>query len=592
MNKKNTGFSLIEIVVVTAVLLIFLLGTYSGLQFVFKLVYQSRLRVLENNILNEQIEVVRNMSFYDVGIENGNPDGVLQRTIFTSKNNIDFEITRTVRNIDDPYDGQIGGEPNDVYPADYKFVQIDIICTDCQQKQELSASTFVAPRFLEGDPEHGALFVEVLNSEGDPVSEAEVYIQSDSSDPTIDMVDTTDNDGMLRLLDLGAGIDLYNIEVSKAGFVSDRTYASSTEILDPIKPPATVVAQDAREISFSIDQASSFKINTTDANCLSLSSVSANILGTKLIASAPVFRVNQDFVTDFLGEYDLSNLVWDNYAFHVYNYDLLGTIPATPLYLSAGVNQDVKLVLGPNTDNSIVLVVQDSATNQPVSGASVRIDGQGIDQTKSTGVGFVRQGDWSGGSGQQFFVQDNKYWSDDGKIENSDPAGSIKLKKVGESYVSSGFLESSVFDLGTEVNLVNLIWEPLSQAVETGDSSVRWQLAGSTTSTPEDWNFVGPDNTATTYFDSSDYDLSGVFDNNRYFRYRLFLNTDSTTSTPTISDVFITYTTQCTPPGQVYFGDILAGDYVVSVNKDGYLPTQENISVSDDMIFSIDLNSL
>lgn len=99
INKK--GFGLVESVVATGVFLTFALGVYGGIQTVFKIVYQSRLRISETTILNEQIEIIRNMSFHDIGIVNGSPAGILEKEINIIRNNISFDVVRTIRYIDD-----------------------------------------------------------------------------------------------------------------------------------------------------------------------------------------------------------------------------------------------------------------------------------------------------------------------------------------------------------------------------------------------------------------------------------------------------------------------------------------------------------
>ncbi len=591
-KKSSAGFSLIEVMVGVAIFVIFSVGIYSGVQLVFKVVYQSRLRIVETAILNEQIEIIRNLPFYDVGIIEGNPAGVLTRVVTTTKNNIDFIITRTIRNIDDPYDGLIGGEPNDIAPADYKMVDIEIICATCNQQEALSLTTYLSPKFLEGDPDHGALFIEVFDAEGVPVSGAEVNVVSDGVDPAINLIDTTGNDGMLRLLDLGHGMASYQISVSKAGFTSDETVPASEFILSPVKPPASVVAQDVTEISFSIDLISDMEISTINNYCNAVAGVPIEIFGTKLIATDPILKVDKNVNTDSSGNYIFSNMEWDSYAFQVSGYDLLGSIPALPISLLPGASQPVRLVLGANTDNSLVINVVDSITGQPIPNASVHIYGNGDDETKTTGVGFLRQTDWSGGGDQLLFIDDSRYWSDDGKIENNDPAGDLKLKLVGENYVSNAELESSVFDLGVSANLINLIWEPLSQPVETGESSVSFQIASSNTSTPEVWNYLGPDGTENTYYNNENNVISEANNGGRYLRYKLFLNTASTTFTPTVSDVSISFTTSCTPPGQVYFGDLENLEYTVAVDHPDYQAKVESITVSGDMVFSIELVSI
>ncbi|MFZ2189311.1 MAG: prepilin-type N-terminal cleavage/methylation domain-containing protein [Candidatus Magasanikiibacteriota bacterium] len=591
-RQKRAGFALIEVLVGVAVFVLFAMGIYGGIQFVFKIVYQSRVRILETAILNEQIEIIRNLPFENVGIINGSPAGVLTHTVTTTRNNINFFITRTIRNIDDPFDGIIGGTPNDTVPADYKLIEVEITCGPaCKQQVPLTMTTNVSPKLLEGDPTHGALFIEVFDSEIKPVQGATVHIVSTSTDPTIDMTDTTDNDGMLRLLDLGASMDAYNITISKNGYTTDQTLTPTVGNPNPTKQPASVEAQDVQDISFSIDETSVINLSTINQTCNSIGSVAVNMLGTYLIGTEPdVLLINQNINTNGSGNYTWSNLHWDSYGLKVTGYDLLGSIPSLPINLLAGVVQDVQLVLGTNSGDSILVNVLDSITQQPLSGAVVRVNGDGYNQTKNTGVGFVRQTDWSGGSGQYEFNDENKYWSDDGKIENNNPAGDLKLTQVGESYIGDGQLESSVFDLGTAVNFVNINWEPMSQPIETGANSVRWQIATSNTSSPASWDYFGPDGTGGTYYNSEEFSINAVNNNSQFLRYKVYLNTDISTSTPTVSDVTISYTTSCTPPGQSYFGSLTNGQvYTVEVSRDGYQDYSGSITASGDLIQAVDM---
>ena len=591
LNSKK-GFTLIETLVGMAIFVLFAVGIYSGIQFVFKVVYQSRLRILETAILNEQVEIIRNLSFFDVGIIEGSPAGILERNVTTTRNNIDFLITRTIRNIDDEYDGTIGGSPNDLAPADYKLVEIEIICTGtCVQRRSLSAVTHIAPKLLEGDPTHGALFIEVFDANAEPVQGASIHIVSTSTDPTLDMVDTTDNDGMLRLVDLGAGMDAYQITVSKSGYTTEGTITPTAANPQPTKQPASVQAQDVSEISFSIDEVSTINLSTINQYCSAIGGVGLDILGTHLIGNEPdVLLIDNSITTDGSGNYSWSNLHWDSYGLRVGGYDLLGSIPGLPINLLPGVSQDVELVLGANSGDSMVVYVQDSITGGSLSDALVRVYSDGYDQTKNTGVGFVRQTDWSDGSGQFEFGDDTKYWSDDGKIEINDPDGDIKLAQVGQTYVSSGQLESSIFDLGTAVNFVNINWEPLAQPVETGESPVNWQIATSNTTTPVTWDYFGPDGTVETYYTPENLSISSVHSGDQYLRYKVYLSTDSSTSTPIVSDVTFSYTMSCTPPGQAYFGSLTTDtEYTVEVTRVGYQNYSGSVTAGGDLIHAIEM---
>lgn len=579
-----------EVLIGIAVFVLFFVGIYSGIQMVFKVVYQSRLKILETGILNEQVEIIRNMPFASVGIINGSPAGLLAHTATTTRNGINFLITRTIRNIDDPYDGTIGGEVNDTAPADYKLAEVEVICQACNQQEPARLSTYIAPKNLEGDPTHGALFVQVFDAEAAPVQGANVHIIAASTTPTLDMTDATGNDGMLRLVDLGAGIDAYQIIVSKTGYTTDQTLSPTPSNPHPVKPFASVAAQAVTKISFSIDQVSTLSLSTINSSCSSVANATVNVLGTKVIGTEPdVLKVNQNVVTNGSGEYTLANLEWDNYGLRPTNYDLIGSIPALPIVLAPGVNQPVQLILGANTANSLLVQVKDSVTGQPVSNATVHLTGSGYDQTKITGVGYARQTDWSGGVGQLNMSDETKYWTDDGKLEINKPAGDVELKKVGQNYVADGYLESSIFDLGVAAIFVNLLWEPFAQPTEAGAGAARFQIAVSDTSTPAAWDYLGPDSTNGTYYDETNFSLANLAVDKRYFRYKMFLRTLNTDFTPTVSDLNVTYTTSCTPPGQTYFGGLPSQEYTVEVSRVGYQTSTQTVTVSGDMVMGVEL---
>lgn len=580
-----------EVMIGVTVFLLFALGVYSGIEYIFKIIYQSRVKVIESGILNEQMEIIRNISFYDVGIVNGSPAGILARTVTTTRNNIDFTVTRTIRNIDDPYDGTIGGETNDTSPADYKLAELEVVCDHCGQRVPLKLSSLIAPRYLEGDPDHGALFVRVLDSRGQPIQGAQVHIVATSTDPAVDFIDTTDNDGYLKVVDLGQGISVYSITVTKTGFTSDGTLFPSETVPNPVKPPASVIAQDVTERSFDIDLVSGFEVTTMNSLCTPVGNVDFGLMGTHLLGTDPdILKVDQSLSTGGDGSLTISNMEWDSYGFLIDGYDIKGAIPALPISLPAGVNQPVQLIIGANTANSLLINAVDSITGLPLSDVQVTVSLAGDETVKITGVGHVNQTDWSDGPGQVFWTDETAYDSDDGGIDNNNPVGDLKLRSVGVDYVDSGELTSSIIDLGLGANYLNLTWEPFSQKPETGENPVRWQIASSATSTPESWNFLGPDGTSGSFYDESHIAINDIHDGDRYFKYKLFLQTATPLYSPVISDFNLTYTNSCQPPGQVYFPSLDAGEYQVTAVKDGYQTAQESITISGDMIFTIDLN--
>ncbi len=258
---------------------------------------------------------------------------------------------------------------------------------------------------------------------------------------------------------------------------------------------------------------------------------------------------------------------------------MAGTIPLLPITLTPGASQQLTLVVRAHTANSLLVKVKDNGTVLPLSGSLVTLTRAGFEQELTTGVGYVRQTDWSGGSGQDTLADETKYWSDDGGVALNAPAGDITLRSVGNDYLASGWLESSTFDLASGVTFANILITPTAQPPQAGTMTIRLQLATASSSVPVAWNFAGPDGTAATFYTPTSTLIFNGHNGDRYVRYRLYLSTDNIQTTPRVSDIALTYTNTCTPPGQAWFNNLTAGIYTIEVTHPGYDPASGQITV-------------
>jgi hypothetical protein len=190
----------------------------------------------------------------------------------------------------------------------------------------------------------------------------------------------------------------------------------------------------------------------------------------------------------------------------------------------------------------------------------------------------LSQTDWSAGPNQEDFVNASKFFSSDGNIEYSDYQGELRLNKSGSRYVSAGILTSSTFDLGSGVNFQQILWQPQNQPSRTGQDSVRLQIA--TNDDKQNWTFLGPDGTVNTFYTVTNYEINSIHNGDRYLRYKVFLRTADTRYTPAVSDVQLTFTSSCVPPGQVMFSGLSSATYNLSVSKSGYHAYSGTVSVS------------
>jgi hypothetical protein len=212
------------------------------------------------------------------------------------------------------------------------------------------------------------------------------------------------------------------------------------------------------------------------------------------------------------------------------------------------------------------VTVLDSATNLPVSGATVTLTGA-TTTSLTTGRGFINQTSWTGGGGQDIYSDRTKYFSAV-NTDTTSATNGMKLQNVFGTYLASSTLTSSSFDTGDMSNFYQLSWSPQTQPAQAGAQSVRFQIA--TNNDNLTWNFLGPDGTSDTYYTGSGGSISSAHNGMRYLRYKAYLQTSDTAYTPNVSNVSITFTSSCTPLGQVLFQALPAGTYTLSVSKTGY----------------------
>lgn len=588
-NRKQTqaGFTLAEVIVGAALFAFIAVAVYQGYTTLLQLVAASRVKITATNLANEQIELIRNMPYSNVGEVSGIPVGVIPQIQTLVRDGYTFTVNTTVRNIDDPFDGTIGGAPNDTSPADYKLVELGIDCTNCKNFQTMTVSTRVAAKSLETSSTNGALFVRVFDGNGQPVSNANVNIVNTQITPSIVIDDVTSNNGMLQIVDVPPGVNAYKISISKSGYTTDQTYATSTGNPNPSKPHATVVIQQVTQVSLTIDKVSTLNLSTVTESCAPVANVPFSIVGSKLIGSSPnVYKYNQSFSTDAGGGKTLNAMEWDTYSIALTggSYRLAGVNPLMPVTLLPDSTQNAQFIITTKNPRLLMVTVKDSGTGLPVSGATVTLsDGGSYSEVLVTGRGYLNQTDWSGGSGQSDFINQTQYLSSDGNVDSDSPVGEMKLSSIFGDFAVSGNLTSSTFDTGTTTNFNQIVWSPTNQPVETGLNNVRFQIAtNSSNNASSTWSFLGPDGTVGTFYDTTNANISTVHNGDRFLRYKAYVATASTTYSPNIADVSFTFTTSCIPPGQVIFSNLNAGSYTVTVDTVGYTQYISPVTVSAD----------
>ena len=573
-KKKGHGFSLIEVVIGIALLVIVMIAAYGAFTSLLRLANANQARILAVQLADEQFEIIRNLPYVNVGLTNGIPQGVLPQNQILLRGGFSFDVKLVIRNLD---------LATSSLQASSKLVEVDITCPTCQTTFDPVVLTGqISPANLQSAASGGAIVVQVFDSKGFPVQDATVVVQSTATS-SVTNTDTTNKDGVLQIIGVPPGTNVYRITASKAGYSTARTYPlGGSGNPNPTSPDLTVVNGQVTQVSLSIDKTSTLSFSTVSPMCSPVGNYHFNMIGAKQIGQ-DIPKYSQGLVTGGGGTLTLDPMEWDTYtiipddAAYVTN----GITPSSPLLLNAGADVSVQFVVVPTAGNSLMVNVVDAATGLPLSGASVELSKVGYDETLVTGQGYFVQTDWSGGSGQTLYTDMSKYWSDNGQVDTATSSGNVIMKNIFGSYPlnATGTLESSIFDTGTSSNFYTFSWKPANQPVLAGPAPVSFQFATNPTSTSTPWNYLGPDGTADTYFTVPGMTISTANNDKQFARYMMYLTTQTSTTTPIVSDVSFTYTSGCIPPGQVIFQNISTGDYTISVSRSGYTIWNDTITI-------------
>ncbi len=567
----NRGFTLIEALIAIAIFAIVATAVYSTYLNVLDITVASQLNYTALAVIGNELEAIRNIKYKDIGVQGGSPAGVIPAQKNINFSGFNFILNTTVRNVDDPFDGVLGGAPNDTAPADYRLVELQLSCTNCSRFIPITTTTTVGPANLESTSKNGNLFVTAIDASGQPIAGANVSIVNSVVNPTITINDITNNSGQLQLVDIATSSLGYQITVTKTGYSTDKTYQPGLPANpNPVKSHATVVSQQLTLTTFGIDRLSAQSLTTKDKFCQPVSTVDFNQKGNKLIGTDPdILKYSFSGATSATGV-SSTDLEWDNYSLNNIDstYDLAGTSLLSPFNVNPGTNYSINWLMTPKDQSSLLTVVQTSA-GQFIDDAVITLSKTSFILTKISGHNYFSQTDWSGGQFSQKSLN----------LEEMNPIGELNIKQINGKYASMSleWLESNTFDLGAAAIFYRIKWNPLSQPPQAGPDSLKFQIASNNDNNT--WNFVGPDGSSNTYYTNSDSAISQSHNNNRYFRYKVYLMTQDHDFTPKLNDLEIEFSSSCIPAGQSFFSGLGAGTYNILIQKVGYQDFNSTVTI-------------
>jgi hypothetical protein len=401
IKNKNflPGFTFIEALTLLFIFSLISLSFFSVISLGTRYILVSKNRLGAVALANEKMEVVRNLAYDDIGTVGGVVSGNLPQTENITQNGKNYKVDILVKYEDDPFDGTLGGSPNDVAYKDYKTVKISVSWNNggSDQGEVEVVSTFV-PQGLEmataGD---GVLSINVFSDQSGVAGVSQASVHISNPDVGINTTIETDNSGNIMLVGAKESIQSYQLTVSKSGYetvVTMPPYPNST--FNPVDVHASVISGSLNIINIVQNKTGSIRISTVDPDDNSVANVDFKLTGGRKIGTDflspfdPLYDTDIAESTGASGQKTYSSLSPGQYAFFL--------DPIEDLYVLVGLNttpnfslaseQSLELVarvINKNTTAALIRVAKNS-DGSILKGAEVKLsNSSGYEETATVG---------------------------------------------------------------------------------------------------------------------------------------------------------------------------------------------------------------
>jgi prepilin-type N-terminal cleavage/methylation domain-containing protein len=255
------GFTLIEVIIVAAVLVLFFGGIMLAIQYSTQLITSSRVRVSALSVATDRLEFARALPYHTIGTIAGFPAGPIPAVETVVFNDFTFTVRTLIDFVDDPADGSAGADGN-LITTDYKQIEVIVEWTLRGVTDQVTLKGSATPLAIETNVGGGTIRANVFDATVAPVPNATVRVFNESG-ILYDQTRFTDSSGS-ALFSVASGSN-YQIEVSRTGFSRDGTLVATTSVPNPATSPITVLEAGISTMNFFIDRTSTLTVALSDS---------------------------------------------------------------------------------------------------------------------------------------------------------------------------------------------------------------------------------------------------------------------------------------------------------------------------------------
>ncbi len=262
-HKHIHGFSLVEVIIVSAILLLVFGGLFSSFKYTLGLIANSKAKMTALALITDRLEYIRSLPYDAVGTIGGLPNRSIPQYRIIEQNGVVLYEQVFVDYFDDPADGETYAFDNNGIINDYKRVKIKYEWNISGSTSTVSISSIVVPRSIETDDGGGTIRVNVFDANVLPLSGIDVRLYNASTTAPVDVIRQTGPTGEVLFTGAPAGPN-YEIFVSEPLYSSDQTYQATTSLPYPSTLPVAVLEGDVSTMNFQVDRLSTSTVKLAE----------------------------------------------------------------------------------------------------------------------------------------------------------------------------------------------------------------------------------------------------------------------------------------------------------------------------------------
>lgn len=366
--EGEAGFTLVELVVSMVVLAII---AYSLMALFTALVKSSiivKRKAVASTIATNQMEYLKSLPYNNLAVSGGSiiTTTPLPATFTKTLNGVTYTVKTSINYVDDAFDG-CASYPNQTlklqycrnYPPptgapavdqnaeDYKIIHVSV--TDNTNIVLAQVDTQVSARVAETASTTGALFVKIIDNNGNPLSGATVQVVNTTLTPQVAVSDSTDSNGTAVFYGLPPDTNGYDYVItgSLSNYSSLTTIAPSGS-LQPNYSSQQIFTQQSSFVTLTLKPQGTYSLvaEAVDTNGNPLVNLKAYLKGGykkyNLTSNTAYYFDNVSpsdtrVATDGTGQVAFSNLVPGPYYFCGDTGNTSCSIGGTTYYLAAAV---------------------------------------------------------------------------------------------------------------------------------------------------------------------------------------------------------------------------------------------------------------